>query len=68
MPTDAMSVKEMIDELYWKEKKYVKYLRDDYVGQNDFIFNLNKTHQLKLSKIESTTATSDTSNDISLNV
>jgi hypothetical protein len=31
-PTEKMTVKEMVDELYWKEKKYVKYLRDDYVG------------------------------------
>lgn len=34
----------MIDELYWKEKKYVKMLREDFIGSNDFIFDLSKTH------------------------
>ena len=47
---DDLSIKEMIDELYWKEKKYIKqHLRDDFIGANDFIFNLSKTHHLKLS-------------------
>jgi len=42
---DDLSIKEIIDDLYWKEKKYVKqYLWDDYIGSNDFIFDLNKTH------------------------
>jgi hypothetical protein len=44
-------VKELIDELYWKEKKYVRqYIRDDYIGPHDFIFDLGKTHSLKLAK------------------
>jgi len=50
---DDLSVKEMIEELYWKEKKYVRqYLWDDFIGSNDFIFDLNKTHHLKLAKSE----------------
>ena len=34
-------LKHMIDELYTKEKKYVKhYVREDYIEQNNFIFDL----------------------------
>ena len=35
----------MIDELYNKEKKYVKqYMREDYIEKNNFIFDLQKSH------------------------
>ncbi len=41
----------MIDDLYHKEKKYVKqYLREDYIEKNNFIFNLNKSHALDTTK------------------
>ena len=41
----------MIDELYLKEKKYVKqYLREDYIEKNNFIFDLQKSHKLHTSK------------------
>ncbi|CDW76398.1 UNKNOWN [Stylonychia lemnae] len=44
-------LKNMIDELYQKEKKYVKqYLREDYIEKNNFIFELNKSHQLHTTK------------------
>lgn len=37
----------MIDELYTKEKKYVKhYVREDFLEQNNFIFDLQKCHSL----------------------
>lgn len=41
----------MIDELYLKEKKYVKhYLREDFIEQNNFIFELQKSHTLHTTK------------------
>ncbi len=50
-------MKAMVDELYWKEKKYVRqYMPEDYLGKNDFIFDLKKTHKLKLAKGEEKSA------------
>lgn len=44
-------LKNMIDELYSKEKKYVKqYMREDFIEKNNFIFNLEKSHQLSTNK------------------
>ena len=41
----------MINELYAKEKKYVKqYFREDYLGKNDFIFDLGKSHTVNMAK------------------
>ncbi len=41
----------MIDELYHKEKKYVKhYVREDFIEKNNFIFELNKSHALTTNK------------------
>ena len=41
----------MINELYAKEKKYVKqYFREDYLGKNDFIFDLGKSHSVNMAK------------------
>ena len=40
-------LKTMIDELYQKEKKYIKqYMREDYIEQNNMIFELSKSHGL----------------------
>lgn len=45
------TVRGLIDKMYQREKKYIKqYYKEDYIQKNDFIFNLDKTHQLKLSK------------------
>ncbi|CAI2383641.1 unnamed protein product [Moneuplotes crassus] len=45
------TVRGLIDKMYQKEKKYIKqYFKEDYIQQNDFIFNLHKTHQLRLAK------------------
>jgi hypothetical protein len=45
------TVRGLIDQMYQREKKYIKqYFKEDYIQQNDFIFNLGKTHQLKLAK------------------
>jgi len=45
------TVRGLIDQMYQKEKKYTKqYFKEDYIQKNDFIFNLNKTHQLRLAK------------------
>lgn len=44
-------LKHMIDDLYNKEKKYVKqYLREDYIEKNNFIFDLQKSHALHTLK------------------
>eukprot|EP00347_Sterkiella_histriomuscorum_P010993 403374156 len=44
-------LKNMINELYQKEKKYVRqYLREDYIEKNNFIFELNKSHKLHTNK------------------
>ena len=44
-------LKNMINELYVKEKKYVKqYLREDYIEKNNFIFDIQKSHKLHTSK------------------
>lgn len=44
-------LKHMIDDLYLKEKKYVKqYLREDYIEKNNFIFDLQKSHALATLK------------------
>ena len=41
-------LKHMIDDLYQKEKKYVKhYLREDFIEKNNFIFDLQKSHALQ---------------------
>ena len=43
-------LKNMIDDLYTKEKKYVKhYVREDFIEKNNFIFELNKVHNLGTS-------------------
>ncbi|CAI2381054.1 unnamed protein product [Moneuplotes crassus] len=48
---DQTTVRGLIDKMYQKEKKYIKqYYKEDFIQQNDFIFNLNKTHQLRLAK------------------
>ena len=45
------TVRGLIDQMYQREKKYIKqYFKEDYIQQNDFIFNLGKTHKLKLAK------------------
>lgn len=45
------TVRGLIDQMYQREKKYIKqYYKEDYIQNNDFIFNLNKTHQLRLAK------------------
>ena len=44
-------LKHMIDDLYQREKKYVKqYLREDYIEKNNFIFDLQKSHALHTTK------------------
>lgn len=41
----------MIDDLYQKEKRYVRqYLREDFIENNSFIFDLQKSHALHTSK------------------
>lgn len=45
------TVRGLIDQMYKKEKKYTKqYFKEDFIQKNDFIFNLDKTHQLRLAK------------------
>ena len=45
------SVRSVIEEICNKDNKYVKqYEKEDYIAKNDFIFNLKKTHKLKLDK------------------
>jgi hypothetical protein len=45
------TVRGLIDQMYQREKKYIKqYYKEDYIQNNDFIFNLNRTHQLRLAK------------------
>lgn len=45
------TVRGLIDQMYQREKKYIKqYFKEDYIQQNDFIFNLDKTHKLRLAK------------------
>ncbi len=44
-------LKHMIDDLYQREKKYVKqYLREDYIEKNNVIFELDKSHALDTTK------------------
>lgn len=51
------SVRGLIDQMYQREKKYIKqYFKEDYIQHNDFIFNLGKTHQLKLAKTRESSA------------
>ena len=51
------SVRGLIDQMYQREKKYIKqYYKEDYIQHNDFIFNLGKTHQLKLAKTRENSA------------
>ena len=41
-------LKKIIDELYEKEKRYVRqYIREDYIEKNNCIFDLQKLHQTK---------------------
>ena len=41
-------LKKIIDELYEKEKRYVKqYIREDYIEKNNCIFDLQKLHKTK---------------------
>ena len=41
----------MIDDLYQKEKKYVRqYLREDFIENNNVIFELQKAHALDTTK------------------
>jgi hypothetical protein len=41
----------MIDDLYKKEKKYVRqYLREDYIEKNSMMFDLQKAHALDTTK------------------
>ena len=41
-------LKKIIDELYEKEKRYVKqYIREDFIEKNNCIFDLQKLHQTK---------------------
>jgi hypothetical protein len=43
----SKKIKNVIDELYDKEKKYVRqYIREDYVEPNSCIFELDRSHQL----------------------
>jgi len=44
------TVRGLIDQMFQKEKYIKQYFKEDYIQQNDFIFNLNKTHQLRLAK------------------
>ena len=47
----ANKLKHMIDDLYKKEKKYVKqYLREDYIENNSMMFDLSKSHPLDTTK------------------
>ena len=47
----SQKLKHMIDDLYQKEKKYVKqYLREDFIENNNVIFELQKVHQLDTCK------------------
>jgi hypothetical protein len=47
----SQKLKHMIDDLYQKEKKYVKqYLREDFIENNNVIFELQKSHQLDTCK------------------
>ena len=42
----------MIDDLYKKEKKYVKqYLREYYIENNSMMFDLSKSHPLDTTKV-----------------
>jgi len=44
-------LKNMIDQLYVKEKKYVRqYYREDFIEQNNFIFNIGRAHTLGTNK------------------
>ena len=48
----ANKLKHMIDDLYKKEKKYVKqYLREDYIENNSMMFDLSKSHPLDTTKV-----------------
>lgn len=47
----ASKLKHMIDDLYKREKKYVKqYLREDYIENNSMMFDLSKSHPLDTTK------------------
>ena len=42
-------LKQLINELYRKEKRYVRqYLREDFLANNSFIFDIGKSHKLEL--------------------
>ena len=45
------SVKAIIEQMCNKENKYVRqYEKEDFLARNDFIFDLRKTHKLKLDR------------------
>jgi len=47
----TQKLKHMIDDLYQKEKKYVRqYLREDFIENNNVIFELSKAHALDTTK------------------
>lgn len=51
LPTNKNTVRSMIDSMCQKEKKYVRqYMKEDFVNKNDFIFEINKCHNLKRNK------------------
>jgi hypothetical protein len=45
------NVKTVIEKMCVKDNKYTrKYDKEDFLAANDFIFNLNKTHKLKIDR------------------
>lgn len=45
--TNQSKIKQVIDELYQKEKRYVKqYIREDLIHNQNQIFNLEKCYKL----------------------
>lgn len=45
---NTSKIKQVIDDIYQKEKKYVKqYIREDYLQPQNPIFNLGKYHNIK---------------------
>jgi hypothetical protein len=50
--TNSKKIKNVIDELYDKEKRYVKqYIRDDFIEPNSCIFELDRSHKLAHASI-----------------
>lgn len=63
--TNQSKIKQVIDELYQKEKRYVKqYIREDLIHNQNQIFNLEKCYKLQTaSGVEKHTKEAINSND-----